>query len=1123
MRNIVYIATYKRTGSGVLLGCDLNFGFDRKKDEKSYLILTNYHVIQDIDQSIENQKRFIKFKIKDINGEFIDSQHISYVSVKSGNNYNMSSDIAAILVIIKACCKIKCSNKIYIGSKEDRVIATQGYPHVFQNNLINQELCLTGKVEKYNKQGLGVYKILDDYHGYSDISDKELMDGISGAPVYTSEDGKEYLIGINQSLCNIGDGKNPFKIIYFLEIGRVLEWLRSQEIILFEYKNKHVKLLWMKSVDREEIQDSIEEKDNKEVRLLNLEKNKRIVLIGGSGAGKSSFLKTMCQNGELFGTVGDGQTTRATVAYHLQMNCKEPSIFIKFSNMAKFVEERMDDCDLRLKEFFLCNYYGMDKKDIDSNPLVYLQDIMSPLRYMSQHENNSSCEQVFKEISDTIYICQEANDIVDYKDRILKAYDSVLRFLKLFFNDKEKGMIRKEKYLRHGYFSKKAADNYIQDNKKSNALDFFVDFFKKWNAMDEIENHEDSDIEENLKNVIEKKEGIFNISEFFYLNLKEDMGEFCELLFKKMFYVNGRFFTDWNVLEEEDEEKERENRINIKKRIGNFYVDFYKEVERLLQEKGINLSKGIQCKIQYASNEEKKLITRCLRKVGDDSLSSIVSTVVIEDAISNDYAFGLHERKIHGLDIYDTCGIDHIERGNHEIYIRSLLNDIKGNSRGKDEKGKKGKPIDAIIYVKKLDSEKPTELETMLPIINGIEQACPIFCLFTAADQFLYGREHYMSQLVWDREHYENWKKDKEYQEFWFPKVIENMHESTSFVDQLDAPNLVKQKISNFVLDHMFPFACEYDINQDQIIQLNRKSIVSIMMSILVDEWNIGFIPKTQKDDIDIDSDVREEHINSIDRELKDAVEEDLEKMFRRASQCDWGYRHHSTILANFKRIYRYNDKYNKEHKELGFNRTLINRWDNLLEQGFSESFLSRKGKTLQILNEKFGLSVEKAYALMATVKNEVITDEMGIWHVKEGQESEFRTLFRRMYENENIYPVNVFEKQTQEPTENYGRNQQKIEFLNKHCDFGIGLEGSASIKHSLVEYLYKEIREMLEENNKIYFNSLLKYDLKFNESLEYVERVMKKYANGKLGEDEKQTSVDVWKIIAENYGGIDV
>jgi len=87
-----------------------------------------------------------------------------------------------------------------------------------------------------------LYKLTDSIHWYKEYTDKELLDGLSGGPVYAQKRDINYLLGINQSLCNVGDGNNPFKIVYYIQIRQVFEWLREQGILLFEYNNGKIQI-----------------------------------------------------------------------------------------------------------------------------------------------------------------------------------------------------------------------------------------------------------------------------------------------------------------------------------------------------------------------------------------------------------------------------------------------------------------------------------------------------------------------------------------------------------------------------------------------------------------------------------------------------------------------------------------------------------------------------------------------------------------------------------------------------------------------------------------------------------------------------------------------------------------
>ena len=534
MRNVVHIETFKRTGSGVLLKCDVDIRDTMETDEDSYIVLTNYHVIQDLNQNTHEQKDYVDLKIKDVDGEFINSKFITHVFAVSGNNYDSSSDIAALLVIIKKCCKIVCSNDIYMGTENNLYIESEGYPHVFQNDLINRELSFKGEVKKYNREGIGIYKIADDYHGYSDISDKALMEGLSGAPVYSVYENKEYLIGINQSVCNIGNGKNPFKMVYFLSIRRVLDWLRSEGIILYEYRHRNVKILWMKN--------------SQKVVKLDLTKPKKVVLVGGSGAGKSSFMKTLCQNGGILDSVGDGQTTRTTISYDLSVFCKEPYILIGFQNKKKFFEKRKGQIILRLIELNLCYRFGMDRKNIVANPLVYLQDIFLPLDHLARQKDKKELntlkdelDELIQLISKTLYMCEMDEDLEEYKDMIRVAYEKIITFLEKYSNISEKKECGGEgKPLLHKMLSKKKLEKYLKDHQTEDIDNYYESILQDQSSDETMINEEQ--LRWDFREVITKEEGFFDISEFYYLDSENKMQTFLRSCLRIIFLLMEIFF-----------------------------------------------------------------------------------------------------------------------------------------------------------------------------------------------------------------------------------------------------------------------------------------------------------------------------------------------------------------------------------------------------------------------------------------------------------------------------------------------------------------------------------------------------------------------------------------------------
>lgn len=71
-----------------------------------------------------------------------------------------------------------------------------------------------------------------------------------------------------------------------------------------------------------------DDKNKKEIKLL---------LLGASGAGKSSFAKTFLLHSASINSTNDGQTTRSNIIYDLSLYESEPSITIRFLTQDNFV------------------------------------------------------------------------------------------------------------------------------------------------------------------------------------------------------------------------------------------------------------------------------------------------------------------------------------------------------------------------------------------------------------------------------------------------------------------------------------------------------------------------------------------------------------------------------------------------------------------------------------------------------------------------------------------------------------------------------------------------------------------------------------------------------------------
>lgn len=1117
MKNYVQIQTSERSGSGVILSCEIDqkkWG-KIKKDEKSYIVLTNYHVIQDIKQDGRDKKRNVRLKIIDIHGDEIEQKMIQHIYVESGNNYDHASDVAALLVIIKECCEIPYCNDIYMGDHSKEKIEIYGYPHIFQSNWINQDICMEGIIQKYMKDGIGLYTIKDDYHSYSNISDKNLMDGISGAPVYLPADNNVYLVGINESVCNIGEGNNPFKMVYFLSIDRVLTWLAEQHIIIYQYSRRSVKIIWIKTrfVD---VDESDETKPEDKIYSLNLEKPRNIVLVGSSGAGKSSVLKTLCQHGDRFSSVSDGQTTRDTIVYHLDINEKDPRVVISFQSKKNFVDYRLKKVRLKQYGLILCQIYGMDKSDIIANPCCYLQDMILPLQILKNKnaEIKEEIDGIINQINQIEYCFKLENDEEDLESKLLNLYEASISFLETFFDKHPEYMKLKKSYLNRRKYEAFRTDNLSRE------MDAFYNELMRSNEV--VETNREEEIKKELKQILTIEDGFFDISEFYYLNENEKE---WDAIFYKNFLKDDKLIHFEDFVEEQDidleeEEVERQEKQESKKTltflesVKAYYGELYETIKKKLDDKGIDITKDLKYSLEMQASKEQNIIARFMRKVGKDSLTSIVSAVNIYDRISDTYVYEIYRFNINCLRIYDTCGYDHIERQNLNVYFRTLFNEIKDIKNDKDGRETQKRHVDAIIYVKKLDSEKPTELEKMLPIINSMEETTPIFCLFTALDQYIDMNKDISYDIIWDKAYYEKWKNMNSDEEYIFPKSVQNVHENEKLRDSLRAPDYMKDKVMEFLRNHMVPYASKYQVNDENVIALNRNSISYLLRSMLRDEWNLGFVvtPKnTRKSETLIKEEV-------TDEDVKNAIQLDLERMFTIASRINWEKRHPSTARANFRRIYRYDENYDKKEEDLGFNRTNIDRWDNLLDEGYSKSFLSSESHTIKTLSDKYELSEIKAYEIIARIKQKIISNSMGKWAgQKEGED--FRNYFEQLYDNvelkysddvREIYKkIDIFQRQEKITI----KRDKMIAFLNQVCNFKDILEKNMPIKNSMIDYIKTRIDEEFKNNNDNYLNKLYEYDERFRDGVDYIDSVIKSHVD----EGNLKTSKIMLRIL-ENW-----
>lgn len=236
LNNIVKVSTFNSMATGIILPCNLK----GDSTDSNHIIITPLHLLgsNKINRTEvkNNVNEYVDLEIFDSKHRPIDN-HI--LDVFFSNSLLKEDDILAFLVKIEPG-NISLNQKVsFENSFIRQKVETLGFPGILKEE-INNKLILKGEMDIITIPDNPIlsYRIMDDYHHYSDLKDHQILEGLSGAPVY-SED--LTLIGMNQSIPFIHNEGNPFKNIYFITIRHILNFLRESGCILYEYEEKKLK------------------------------------------------------------------------------------------------------------------------------------------------------------------------------------------------------------------------------------------------------------------------------------------------------------------------------------------------------------------------------------------------------------------------------------------------------------------------------------------------------------------------------------------------------------------------------------------------------------------------------------------------------------------------------------------------------------------------------------------------------------------------------------------------------------------------------------------------------------------------------------------------------------------
>lgn len=1036
MKNLVFIETYSRHGSGIIFPC-------KAREKNSYIVITNYHVVRDLKETASDIKDYVNLEFYDNQGRCIEKEYIKHIEIAYGEVFDNENDIAVLLVVLDEAISIEFEEYISFENVEDTQVFTEGYPEILNDSDINRRLRLEGRRESTFPvmDKLGIYKLTDSIHWYKEFTDKDLLDGLSGGPVYIQRQDIKYLIGINQSLCNVGDGNNPFKIVYFIQMRQVFECLRKQGILLFEYNSGKIQIEWI--YHREKA---------KEAQDIN------ILLLGGSGAGKSSFIKEFLLHGEEVSASGDGQTTRMDIHYELMDYCDKPMVDVKILAKDKFAKKMVKQTHLNVIEYIFTDLFDLPYIDLTMNMLGYVKMLLPQLECLSvilkeRRTSKKSIERIDKVLADMKdTICKD--DEAEQKE-IELLYDDILKTLAMISREEQiteqqlSAILRTENFWKYREQIKEKTEN--SDVGQVSLHDYISEVLdRKIKGMVGELPYKTASFD-----VINVCRGFFDIREFYYLkntfetDTKQIFSEFSNSI-KTIYYF-------YKEHPDEDETENQEDDKIENKTLKNYYEKLYENIVSAIGEyHGIDFGtqhNNWKKNLEDMGKREQVFLELCLKVVKGKSLSGIVEEIKIEDSISNNYAYMLKQKGLKKICFTDTCGLDHIERG---LGIKQHLNQMF--TEYSDNKVM----FDAIFYIKKLDAGRPTELQRILPLLYNACPGKPLFCIFTGADIFYGGREDILIEREWSRHNYELCKK---LDENIIPKSMSYFYENQSVVAQMPCSEEWKAIIYHVITENLIPFVADTKIrNKPEYIISNRRYLKKLFEAILLDEWNVGYI--------NIDE------INELveGTEFLNALKKDIRRMFYKASLFDWNRKHHMTVNANVTRLLG-----KSSENSAGYNGVSEDRWDCLLKVGYQEVFLKKKSKTIELLRERQGTN-SKWESMFAVLKDQIIAVDMRYKSVeKEDDKTEFRKSFEQMYDKESGHKYNPF-SDADKGLELKNQTEKKA-YLADVCDFTKGIQRDKII-HPFVEILKNAIKDYIKEQNQKRMELLLQYRSDFKEKI---------------------------------------
>lgn len=228
-----------------------------------------------------------------------------------------------------------------------------------------------------------------------------------------------------------------------------------------------------------------------------------------------------------------------------------------------------------------------------------------------------------------------------------------------------------------------------------------------------------------------------------------------------------------------------------------------------------------------------ELINYSLKVCDNKSLTGFVKSVTIEDSVSDEYVKIFLGNNMVSLTLLDTYGLDHAVQITPEALEKRLWEISQDNE-----------DVDYIFYIRKLGSDAPSDLESIIPKIYTAHSRLRVYTIFTAIDEnsiivneFDENGNCILNLLDLNEKHK-------------IPAINYFVEEDNGLVPTKHpiVESLISSKVSEpfakniyqNILDHLIPYCAKEDIEVRKLYNKNNIYHVNLLFQALLNKEYLG-------------------------------------------------------------------------------------------------------------------------------------------------------------------------------------------------------------------------------------------------------------------------------------------